>query len=165
MSRAYIGLGSNLHHPEKNIISAIQSFRALPSTLNCRSSSFYLTEPQGFADQNDFINAVIELDTTLTPEELLDACLTIEKQHHRVRLMRNGPRILDCDILLYDDLILKTAGLTVPHPRLHERLFVLVPLLELVGEIEIPHHGHLSHCQEKITNQGIRLIEGQIIFA
>jgi 2-amino-4-hydroxy-6-hydroxymethyldihydropteridine diphosphokinase len=165
MNKAYIGLGSNLNSPIKNIESAIEAFHAEPGIHVLRSSSFYMTAPWGYADQDDFINAVIEIETTLSPEALLTVCHSIEKILGKQRLFTNGPRTIDCDILLFDDLVLTTEELTIPHPRMHLRLFDLIPLQELVGDIVLHHHGRLSECIHQIRDQKIRLIEDQPVFS
>ena len=163
MNRVYIGLGSNLDQPIDQIQSAYRAFRSLPEISHARLSSLYLTSPFGLFDQPDFINAVLELDTTFTPTELLTTCLAIEKQQGRVRILKNGPRTLDCDILLFNNLILETQDLIIPHPRMHERLSVLIPLQELAGDIQIPgkEKDKLSIHQARINHQSIERLDCQ----
>jgi 2-amino-4-hydroxy-6-hydroxymethyldihydropteridine diphosphokinase len=103
-----------------------------------RSSHIYETEPDGFADQGMFLNCVVEMTTALEPKPLLEAMLSIEQQLGRKRTVRNGPRCIDLDLLLYDDLVLCTDALTVPHPRMHERDFVMVPLMEIAPTVVHP---------------------------
>ncbi len=128
---AYVGLGSNLESPRQQIASALAALGALPGTSMQRCSSLYRSAPVGYAAQPDFVNAVACLNTALSPRELLDALLAIEGEHGRTRGVRNGPRTLDLDLLLHGDASIDEAGLQVPHPRLTERAFVVVPLAEI----------------------------------
>lgn len=131
MPRAVIALGSNLD-PERHLRAGQ---RALAERVRITGTSrVYRTPPWGVTDQPDFLNAVVTADTFLAPLDLLDALLAIEAEQGRVRAERWGPRTLDLDLLLYDDLVLNSARLTLPHPRLHERLFVLVPLCDLMPD-------------------------------
>lgn len=134
LSTAYIGLGSNLGNREERLCSALLAMRALGHVT--RISSFYETEPVGPVAQPDFLNAVAELQTVLPPEELLAALLRIEQQHGRDRAAAppKGPRTLDLDLLAYDDVVMDSTALTLPHPALAERAFVLVPLAEIAPE-------------------------------
>lgn len=138
MTTAYIGLGSNLDDPVRHVETALAELDRLPHTRVVRRSSLHRTAPVGYADQPDFINAVAELETDLPPERLLDELQALEARHGRVRSFRNAPRTLDLDLLLYGDLILETERLTVPHPRMRERAFVLEPLREIAPDLEIP---------------------------
>ncbi|MGC1783159.1 MAG: 2-amino-4-hydroxy-6-hydroxymethyldihydropteridine diphosphokinase [Acidobacteriaceae bacterium] len=137
-SRAYIGLGSNLEDREANMRSAITALRRIGSVE--KISSFYETEPVGTISQPDFLNAVVTLQTELSPEYLLAALLRIERDHGRDRSATppKGPRTLDLDLLAYDDLVLETPSLTLPHPSLAGRRFVLVPLAEIAPEWRHP---------------------------
>lgn len=129
---AYIALGSNMENPIRQVNTAFGELDAMPEITLLQHSSLYQTKPVGYAEQPDFINAVAKLETTLEPMALLTNLLEIEAQHHRVRgEERNGPRTLDLDILLYGDLSLNLPNLTIPHPCLTERAFVLVPLAEI----------------------------------
>ncbi len=128
---AYVGLGANLESPRQQIASALAALGALPGTSMQRCSSLYRSAPVGYAAQPDFVNAVACLHTALSPRELLDALLAIEGEHGRTRGVRNGPRTLDLDLLLHGDASINEAGLQVPHPRLTERAFVVVPLAEI----------------------------------
>ena len=158
---AYIGLGSNLDNPRRQVVTAIEELDAIPRTHCSARSSLYRSPPLGPPDQPDYINAAAKLDTTLEAAELLEALQKIERSHGRVRgRERWGPRTLDLDILLYGDTRIDAPGLTVPHPGLHERAFVLYPLGEIAVNIEIPGRGKLSALQarcprgrlEKINN-------------
>ncbi len=136
MVRCFIALGSNVGNPRKQVETAIKELTDLPKTKLLTASSLYKTKPVGFVDQPFFINAVVEIETTLDPEVLLDTLLDLEKQHGRVRGERHwAPRTLDLDILLYGDEEIDLPHLKIPHPRMHEREFVLVPLAEIAPEI------------------------------
>jgi 2-amino-4-hydroxy-6-hydroxymethyldihydropteridine diphosphokinase len=138
LTKAYIGLGSNLGDRRENLRRAIAELGEL-GTL--RVSSIRETDPVGVTDQPRFLNAAVELETDLPPRELLDRLLAIERRVGRDRLHeeRWGPRIIDLDLLLYADEVVEEPGLTVPHPRLHERRFVLEPLDELAPDLVLPH--------------------------
>ncbi|WP_237066475.1 2-amino-4-hydroxy-6-hydroxymethyldihydropteridine diphosphokinase [Microbulbifer guangxiensis] len=146
----FIGLGSNLDTPEQQLRTAIGAMGELPHTRVLRSSSFYLSAPVGPGDQPDYINAVAELETTLEPEALLDALQTIEAAHGRERSVRWGARTLDLDILLFGREVTDSERLQVPHPRIGERNFVLVPLAELAPALTLPTGESLQellkHC-------------------
>lgn len=135
---AYVGLGSNLAAPARQIAEAVAALGAIPETSVERCSSLYRTAPMGFADQPDFVNAVVRVVTGLPPRALLDALLRVERDHGRVRGVRNGPRTLDLDLLLHGDARVDEDGLQVPHPRLAERAFVVVPLAEIAPELRLP---------------------------
>ncbi len=132
----YVGLGSNVGNRIQNLRQAIQMVR--PDIVVDRISPVYETSPVGFLDQRDFFNVVFEAHTSLTPEKTLEALTSIEKKLGRVASVRYGPRTIDLDLLFYDDAILHTAELTVPHPRLHERAFVLVPLSDIAPDFLHP---------------------------
>lgn len=138
MSIAYIGLGSNMGDKTANLKKAIEELGKVPGNKVLAVSSFYETEPVGNIEQDWFINAAAKLETGLTPRELLDILLKIEKELGRVRDARWGPRVIDLDILLYDDLVMDEEGLVIPHPYLHERRFVLVPLAEIAPRLIHP---------------------------
>ncbi|KQV49366.1 2-amino-4-hydroxy-6-hydroxymethyldihydropteridine pyrophosphokinase [Pelomonas sp. Root1217] len=134
-SRAYVGLGANLGaDPSATLTQAALRLAALPGSHVATLSSVWRSAPVD-AGGPDFLNAVVALDTTLLPIELLDALQAIELAHGRERPYRNAPRTLDLDLLLYDELTLDTPRLTLPHPRLGERAFVLRPLLEIAPEL------------------------------
>ncbi|MGM9922203.1 MAG: 2-amino-4-hydroxy-6-hydroxymethyldihydropteridine diphosphokinase [Bhargavaea sp.] len=130
MNIAYLSAGSNMGDREAYLREAATRLNGLPGTELDRISSIYETDPVGYEDQAAFLNMVFRLRTALGAEELLDACLGIEAEIGRVRTVRWGPRVCDLDILLFNDENMETEKLTVPHPRMHERAFVLVPLLE-----------------------------------
>jgi 2-amino-4-hydroxy-6-hydroxymethyldihydropteridine diphosphokinase len=136
---AYIGLGANLGDRAATLREAARRLGELGTITAV--SSFYETEPVGFREQPSFLNAVIVLETDLPPAALFDALLAIERDLGRVRSFRNAPRTLDLDILLQDDLVMDTPELTLPHPRMHERAFVLAPLAEIAPDVRHPVFG------------------------
>lgn len=153
--RAYVALGSNLHQPKAQVLQAFQDLASLPQTRLIARSSLYLSAPLGYMEQPAFINAVAEIETGLAPHALLDALLALEHRRGRVRAMLNGPRTLDLDVLLYDDLQCHEHGLTLPHPRMHERAFVLMPLHEIAPGCVVPAHGEVGMLLEKCVDQTI----------
>lgn len=152
---AYVGLGSNLADPEYQIDKACAELARLPHTRLLACSSAYRSAPVGYADQPDFVNAVAQIETSLAPHALLEALLALEHRHGRERTFRNAPRILDLDLLLYDGLICHEAGLTLPHPRMHERAFVLMPLLEIAPHCTIPGRGAAADWEPACRDQQV----------
>jgi 2-amino-4-hydroxy-6-hydroxymethyldihydropteridine diphosphokinase len=141
---AYIGLGSNLQQPYLQIKQAISALNDLADTTVLRNSGYFESKPMGPADQPDYVNAVAELETSLTAMELLAQCQQIEQQQGRIKKRFWGERTIDLDLLLYDDQQIKTDGLQVPHPGICQRDFVFLPLLKLNPEIIIPGKGLLN---------------------
>ena len=139
--RAAIALGSNIDDPERQVRTAFDEIATLPGTALLAKSSLYRTEPVGYRDQPMFVNACALVETSLDPGALLAELLALERRHGRVREVRNGPRTLDLDIVLYGDERIEEPGLVIPHPRAHERRFVLEPLVEAWPEASIPGHG------------------------
>lgn len=135
---AYIGIGSNLKSPAENCLRTIELLNAHSNLTLVARSSLYQSEPFGITDQDWFVNSVVQLTTSLSPEQLLQACLSIEQAMGRTRAEKWGPRIIDLDILFYDDLILKQDGLEIPHPGIAERSFVLAPMCEIAPEFIHP---------------------------
>jgi 2-amino-4-hydroxy-6-hydroxymethyldihydropteridine diphosphokinase len=146
VTRAYVGLGANLGPREATLLRAVDLIAAVPGVEVLELSSFADTEPVGVEDQPDFLNGALAVETTLSPRDLLNALLSVERELGRVREdgERWGPRTIDLDLLLYGDEALDEPGLTVPHPRLHERRFALEPLAELEPELVIPGRGRVS---------------------
>jgi 2-amino-4-hydroxy-6-hydroxymethyldihydropteridine diphosphokinase len=138
IQKAYVGLGSNLGNRQDNLRSALSRLAALPTITVTRVSSLYETAPVGVTNQPNFVNAVAALETALPAVDLLDILLHLENQLGRVRTFRWGPRVIDMDLLLYGDKQIDLPSLTVPHPRLRERAFVLVPLAEIAPELVLP---------------------------
>lgn len=138
---AFVALGANLGNPAAQLQRALAELAYLPETRLIACSSLYLSKPVGFLDQPDYLNAVAALHTKLTARALLDKLLEIETRHGRSRAFKNAPRTLDLDLLLYDGLVMHEPGLTLPHPRMLERAFVMVPLVEIAPDCIIPGHG------------------------
>ncbi len=138
MERIFLGLGSNLGERIANIKRAFTLLGAVSGLRLVRASSLIETAPVGYTDQPDFINAVVEIETSMEPGILLSAIQGIEKQMGREKTIRFGPRIIDIDILLFGDRVIDGPGLTIPHPRMHERAFVLGPLSEIAPEVMHP---------------------------
>lgn len=153
--RAYVGLGSNLHDPLGQVRAAVVALGAIDLTRVSACSSLYRSLPVGYAEQPDFINAVAQLDTELVARSLLDRLLSIEQAQGRVRTIPNGPRILDLDLLLFGAERIDEEGLSVPHPRMHERAFVLVPLLEIAPSVNVPGHGSAADLLRRVGRDGI----------
>jgi 2-amino-4-hydroxy-6-hydroxymethyldihydropteridine diphosphokinase len=145
---AYVGLGSNLGDRPANLWTAVLALSATAGVRVERSSSVYETSPVGGPEQGDFLNAVVEISTQLEPHALLKALQRIENELGRVRAERFGPRTIDLDLLLYDDREIDEPDLTVPHPRMRERAFVVVPLLELEAAGTLPD----GHGLEPVTD-------------
>ena len=150
---AFIGLGSNLADPVAQVTHALEALDRLPRTRMLKKSSLYRSAPVGYLEQPDFINAVAQLETELTPRALLDALLALEQARGRTREFCNAPRTLDLDILLYDDMVHHEHGLTIPHPQMHLRAFVLQPLLEIAPDCVIPGVGKAAQAVRQCTGQ------------
>ena len=131
MAKIYIGLGSNLGDRQRMMASAIEAIREIPGTRLLRLSSIRETAPAGGPPQGKYLNAVVELDTAMSPRQLFDALKTIERSLGRMPSVRWGPRLIDLDLIFFGAVMMEGADLTVPHPRLWERAFVLEPLVEL----------------------------------
>jgi len=155
MNTAYVALGANLGDPSATIRAAFGALANLPESRVVHCSSLYRTAPVGNTEQPEFINAVAALETTLAPESLLDALFDIEARFGRIRAEKNGPRTLDLDLLLYNNQQLNLPRLTLPHPRLHLRAFVLYPLAELAPDLQLPGRGSIAAWLPAVANQGI----------
>ena len=156
---AYVALGANLGDPIAQVKAGIAALATLPRTQLKAQSSLYRTAPVGYADQPDFINAVAAIDTALSPRGLLDALLAIETDRGRVRQFANAPRTLDLDVLLYAYLQMHEHGLTIPHPRMHERAFVLAPLNEIAPDCVIPGRGKVSDLLRAADSGGVTRLD------
>lgn len=156
---AFIGVGSNLADPLTQVRQALIELESIPGTRVTARSSLYRTSPVGYLEQPDFINAAASVQTTLSPQALLAALLAIENRHGRRRTMRNAPRTLDLDLLLYGEEVLDQDGLTLPHPRLHERAFVLAPLAEIAPEAVVPGRGRARDLLARVDCGGVNRID------
>src|SRR6185312_12840732 len=151
MEQVYVGLGSNLADPRAQVEHALHALERLPRTRFKQSSRLYRSAPWGWADQPEFVNAAVALQTELPPRELLDALLVIERAAGRARdTTRWGPRVLDLDILVYGDRLVDEPGLHVPHPHLHERAFVLLPLAEIAPDLLVPGRGRVGDLVQHV---------------
>lgn len=162
MQRAYVGLGANLGDAQGALAAALRALTALPATRVVAVSSLYRTAPIDSSGP-DYLNAVAALDTGLEPEDVLQSLLDIEARHGRERPYRNAPRTLDLDLLLHGERQLHTPALTLPHPRLHERAFVLRPLLELAPALEAPGLGPLAPYLDRVADQRIERCEMPVL--
>jgi 2-amino-4-hydroxy-6-hydroxymethyldihydropteridine diphosphokinase len=167
---AYIALGTNMGDRYRNLVDAIHLLKEEVDISLVKSSSIYETVPVGYTDQDDFLNMVISIRTTLTPYELLEVCLRIEKDLGRKREIKWGPRIIDLDILLYNQENIEAENLVVPHPRMHERAFVMAPLLEIDSSISIASQEKSVKDYYKMNaeKEGIRIWKqknGEDVFA
>lgn len=160
--RAYIGLGSNLLSPMQQVRQAISELAQLAESQFYAVSRIYRSRPMGPADQPDYINAVVALDTRLTPPALLDALQAIENRHGRKRgAVQWGPRTLDLDLLLFGDAVINEPRLTVPHPGMYERSFVLRPLADIVPSLVLPGGQSLKALCDALSDEGLEaLVEG-----
>jgi 2-amino-4-hydroxy-6-hydroxymethyldihydropteridine diphosphokinase len=157
---AYVGIGSNLEDPVGQVRAALIGLDRLPHTRVVKQSSLYRSAPQGHAAQPDFINAVAQLETGLPAERLLAELQEIEARHGRKRSFPNAPRTLDLDVLLYGTVELDLPTLKTPHPRMHERAFVLQPLVEISPRVAIPGRGLAKTCLDACAGQEIQRIDG-----
>jgi len=154
MATVYIALGSNMDSPHSQLDSALAALSQHPRIELVATSNRYQTPPIG-PQQPDFINAAAQLSTDLSPLDLLDALQAIEQQQHRVRSIHWGPRTLDLDILLYDNFVIESERLTIPHPRMVERGFVLVPLADLDAQLALPSGETVAQLLANCSQQGI----------
>lgn len=158
----FIGLGSNLEDPRSQLERAFTELEGLPETRLIARSSMYRSAPMGYQEQPEFVNAVAEIETALSPQSLLQCLLRIEHRHGRERTFRNAPRTLDLDILLYGDVQLHEHGLTIPHPQMHLRPFVLQPLLEIAPDTGIPGIGKAEDAFEKYRDKMLEMISDAV---
>lgn len=156
---AFVALGSNLEDPRRQVERGFDALAALPNTRVTGRSRLYRTPPWGVVDQPDFVNAAARIATTLAPMPLLEALLGIEARAGRVRGIRNGPRVLDLDLLLYGDAVIDVPALVVPHPRLHERAFVLLPLADLAPTLAVPGQGRVIDLLARVDATGCVRLE------
>jgi 2-amino-4-hydroxy-6-hydroxymethyldihydropteridine diphosphokinase len=158
---AYIGLGSNLDHPRSQVQAALQELDGIRATRLLKASALYQSAPMGSKDQPDYINAVAAIETSLEPEMLLTQLQQLEASHQRVRKEHWGPRTLDLDLLLYGNELIHSERLTVPHPGLKERNFVLIPLYEIAPDLILPDNHTLAELVKTCSREGLQRLENQ----
>ena len=163
MHTVYLGLGSNQSEPIKQIKNAIELIQKIETSKIIKKSSLYKSLPVGYLDQPDFINQVISIQTSLSPADLLETFQQIEFQLKRVKKITNGPRTIDIDILLFNQEIILTDDLTIPHSRMLERAFVMIPLMEIEPNILIPKISNLKEILGKLDKKTLTKIDGQSV--
>jgi 2-amino-4-hydroxy-6-hydroxymethyldihydropteridine diphosphokinase len=159
MSTAVLGLGANLGNPASALQGAIDALAAAPGIDVTKVSPCYRTAPIGGPDQPDFLNIIVLIDTELDPGALLEQTMQIEAKWHRERIERWGPRTLDIDVITFDNLLSDDVRLTLPHPRAHERGFVMVPWSDVDPNAQIPGHGAVTHLLRNVDQAGIERTE------
>lgn len=164
MAICYLGLGANIDDPERQIYAALESLTLLKSTQLKNCSSLYSSRPQGPEDQPDYVNAVAKIETKLSPIELLNSTQAIEQQQGRIKLRHWGERCIDLDILLYDQLVLNTKRLTIPHPHMQQRDFVITPLLEITPDLVLPNKKRLADINPEFFGELKKLHKPRIDF-
>jgi 2-amino-4-hydroxy-6-hydroxymethyldihydropteridine diphosphokinase len=160
MTVAYVGLGANVGEPRRQLEAAIDELGKLSAPGRFLASRLYRSAPLGYLDQPDFLNAVARVDTRLAPEALLAELQAIEARHGRERPFANAPRTLDLDLLLYADRVVNAPALVLPHPRMHERAFVLKPLLEIAPDVVVPGRGAARDLLAACDRQEASLLDG-----
>ena len=160
VQRAFVGLGGNLGDVETTLVDALWAIDGLPQTSIRAQSALYRSKPWGRGDQPDFLNGAVELQTRMTPRVLLEHLLAIEERFGRVRAKEDrwGPRTLDLDLLVFGEEVIAEPGLRVPHPRLHERAFVLVPLAEIAPSLHIVGQGKVSDLLAQVDASGVEAV-------
>ena len=161
MESIFIGLGSNLNDPVKQLKMAVDALNMLPNTTVIQCSSLYVGPPMGPQDQPDYINAVSEVNTLLSAHALLDSLQSIEKKQGRVYSRHWGERVLDLDLLVYGDKIIHDEKLRVPHAGIPLRSFVLYPLVEIAPELVIPEMGSIKQLLKRCPKKGLRRLQGE----
>ena len=159
MVRCFIGLGSNLEQPKRQILSAFSELDALECSSLMNKSSLYASKPLGPQDQPDYINAVAELETSLSALTLLASMQAIENEHQRVRKEHWGPRTLDLDLLLYGEEIISLPNLIVPHPELANRNFVVYPLYEIAADVLVPGLSAIQGLVSELDSSGLEKLQ------
>ncbi|MCD2247644.1 2-amino-4-hydroxy-6-hydroxymethyldihydropteridine diphosphokinase [Listeria marthii] len=157
MARAFLSIGTNIGERLDNLNDAIQGLAASEQIKITKVSSVYETDAVGYEDQAAFLNIAAEVETNFTPVDLLDFCLALELELGRVRLFKWGPRLIDIDVLLYDDVKIDTEKLKIPHPYMKERAFVMIPLIEIS-----PEKSTLLENPAILEKQGVRKIKNQV---
>ncbi|WP_271001440.1 2-amino-4-hydroxy-6-hydroxymethyldihydropteridine diphosphokinase [Listeria seeligeri] len=157
MAKAFLSIGTNIGERLDNLNSAVSGLAAVEQIKLINVSSVYETDAVGYEDQAAFLNIVVEIETSFAPVELLDFCLALELELGRVRLFKWGPRLIDIDILLYEDVKLDTEKLKIPHPYMKERAFVMIPLIEIS-----PDKANIQVNQVVLAEQGVRKSKKQV---
>ena len=157
MHRVFLSLGSNMGIKRDNLDKAVDILKNHEDIHKVKVSSYYVTDPVGYLDQDIFMNIAVEIETDLEPMPMLDLCQDIEKKLHRKRIIHWGPRSIDVDIILFDDMTLNDEVLTIPHPRMFERGFVLVPLMELDNKLVIKNV-NIEELIKNVDVKGVRKI-------
>lgn len=158
MTICYIGLGSNLQNPQQQVSQAVDEIAAIKHTTLVQQSHWYRSTAVGPGEQDDYVNGAVKIDTQLSALDLLDALQAIEQQHKRVRIEHWGPRTLDLDVLAYGDQQISHPRLSVPHPRIAERNFVIYPLYDLAPDLKLANGQCLSQLQQSIGSEGLQRI-------
>ncbi|MBK8745341.1 2-amino-4-hydroxy-6-hydroxymethyldihydropteridine diphosphokinase [Propionivibrio sp.] len=161
MRPAFVALGANLADPVIQVRAALEALAELSGSRLLRASSLYRSAPVGIRGQPDFINAVAAVETSCGPQEFLAALFDVEARFGRRRDFYHAPRTLDLDLLLFDDLVIDSTRLTLPHPRMHLRAFVIVPLLEIAPQCQIPGRGQAEAWLPAVSMQPIARLVGQ----
>ena len=159
LETAYIALGANLRRPEEQVMAAFEELAMLRDTRLAATSSLYRSAPVGYTEQPDFVNAVAGIETALSPRALLEALLGIERRYGRMREFKNAPRTLDLDVVLYGESEVHEPGLTIPHPRMHERAFVVVPLSEIAPDVVVPGRGRVRDLLTGVDVSSVERID------
>lgn len=157
MHKVYLSLGSNIGDKVDYLDKAVDIIKKNRDIHKVRVSSYYQTDPVGYLDQDVFVNIAVELETDLSPYDILSVCQNIETELNRIRLIRWGPRTIDVDVILYGYVTMDDEKLTIPHPRAHERAFVLVPIYELNSNLNIGNKS-LSEVMADLDTSGVRKI-------
>ncbi len=157
--KAVIGIGTNIGDRTENIRNAVEALGLLPDVKVLRCASVYETAPWGYTEQQSFYNTVVEVETTKSPEMLLGACLGIEAGMGRVRKFKNGPRVIDLDLLVFENYENKSTHITVPHPLIGERDFVLVPLKELYDDMNILNFSYINQYENIVKKSTAKKVE------
>ncbi|MBS3994912.1 MAG: 2-amino-4-hydroxy-6-hydroxymethyldihydropteridine diphosphokinase [Alkaliphilus sp.] len=158
MSRAYLGIGGNIGNKKENIQKAVDLLKNHPQIVVSAISSYYETAPVGYTYQDWFLNIVVEIETALDPYALLEYCNDIEQNLKRERLIRWGPRTIDLDILLFDEFVFNDEKLTIPHPRMCERAFVMIPLYEIAKNLVI-NGKKIEEITKNLKEKEVRKVE------
>lgn len=161
MREIFIGLGTNLGDKKNNLEQAITLMKQKCKIL--KQSKLYETEPVGYKDQDWFLNCVVEIETELDPLELFDFLQSIEKEMKRIKTVKDSPRVIDLDILFYEDQVINHENLIIPHPRLHERLFVLIPMSDINPNFNHPTFGEtIKELRDECNDQKIKTSQDQL---